>query len=815
MTTLNRRDVGYTIISRLESEWRSLIAEYYITRFGSSQSFIPEFITNKAQSKVSAEDKNDITELLDGMDFPDLSEIVSYSNNFSVFIQSNISKKEFSETTSLLYVLRCKIAHVKGDFTSIDLDKLIYLTKKITALFAGFGQTNRLIYTIENNPSNALLLAMPTSFINNSYSKSTVPNNIPVADYEVEGGFVGREEDKKVLYKLLSTPKFPIITITGAGGVGKTSLALNLVKGLLNDERIDFDAIVWLSAKENMLSTIGIEEIEPSLKSYDDMLDTIIDVLGFEDETAHLSSTDEKVKVAELLFELSKNILVVVDNLETISDERIRDFLIDAPINVKFLITSRRGIGQVERRHNLLQMKEVEAIRLFRQIARDKKLQSLSQLNDEIIKAYVNKISCYPLAIKWVIGQVARGKDISVVVDSIQESTSDIAKFCFDQIFSDLPKNCRLILFALTSLDTAPSTGLLKYIVDLDNNQLEEAIEELIIVSLISIEHSPNTHKEVINKYSILSLTKSYLKHYLSQEPSIKSYLEHRIGSLQNMISANELAKKEYKYLLSNFGAVTDEEKLASMLLQAATQKQASGNFDSALEDCQSALSVAPRFSPIYRVWASILSNDGRSDEALMRIERAVELNNNEMQNWLIWGSILRKSDNLKGAAEKYEKGLALFPDEIVLLNSYGKIKIELKHFDEADKVLSKALNLESESTSRKQQLITLVQLSYNLIEWSDSLMKRKMQSEAEDKLLNALVYCKRALNIDANESSALTNHLRANLKLAQVQYKYKTIYSTMQYIILYLLTQWLSFSYSLLRNKAINPKIGPTANSI
>ena len=45
-----------------------------------------------------------------------------------------------------------------------------------------------------------------------------------------------------------------------------------------------FDTIIWLSAKENKLSPFGIEDIEPTFKSYEDILNTILHVIGFEYE---------------------------------------------------------------------------------------------------------------------------------------------------------------------------------------------------------------------------------------------------------------------------------------------------------------------------------------------------------------------------------------------------------------------------------------------------------------------------------------------------------------------------------------------------
>lgn len=59
----------------------------------------------------------------------------------------------------------------------------------------------------------------------NGMNKCT--NNLPVEDYDLDGGFVGRRSEIQKIKKYLYTSQDRIISITGAGGLGKTALALN------------------------------------------------------------------------------------------------------------------------------------------------------------------------------------------------------------------------------------------------------------------------------------------------------------------------------------------------------------------------------------------------------------------------------------------------------------------------------------------------------------------------------------------------------------------------------------------------------------
>lgn len=545
MILTNRRDAGYTIISRFEESFRNYLVEKISNNTNDFFQLIPCGIINKANERGGTIDWVDYMEFFQNIDFPDLKEIMLFKNNFKEFVQNKIDKNDFIRIFDELYQLRCKIAHVKGFFTSIDLDKLIELTREASTILNDSDFTE-LLQKIFSNPSE-VIVKIPGDFIHDFISDSGIIHNIPTPDYEYEGGFVGRDEDRKKIIQLLKLDKFPVVTITGAGGVGKTSLALKVIQDLT--ERTDnkcFDSIVWLSAKENRLSPLGIEDIEPTLKSYEELLDTFIELFGFFSELKDFS-IENKEMLTNSIIDLNTKMLVVVDNLETITDERIINFIIDAPLNIKFLITSRKGIGQVERRHELKELKSKEAIYLFRQLAKDKQLNSLSSLNNEIIEKYVSKVSFYPLAIKWVIGQVARGKDINKVIDSVNNDESDISKFCFEQIYSSLSESCKKILFTLSLMSSAPTASILQHITEIEDTNFEDAIEQLILVSFIIPEQFQGEHKEISTKYNLLPLTKGFTRLQLSKLHDIREYLNSRIIDIESIVSESERAKKEYK----------------------------------------------------------------------------------------------------------------------------------------------------------------------------------------------------------------------------------------------------------------------------
>jgi LuxR family glucitol operon transcriptional activator len=95
-----------------------------------------------------------------------------------------------------------------------------------------------------------------------------------------------------------------------------------------------FEGIIWVTAKANRLTPSDIEEIDGAIKTSTGLLEAASDALARQ-------SSDPR---EDLYLHLSNNrLLLVIDNLETVLDEHIREFVrwIPARSNSKILITTR------------------------------------------------------------------------------------------------------------------------------------------------------------------------------------------------------------------------------------------------------------------------------------------------------------------------------------------------------------------------------------------------------------------------------------------------------------------------------------------
>ncbi len=751
MSQFTFRDIGYTIVSRFEGAFRLFLLDNLLGEYSDVLSGLPRQVVDRAEKRGA--DTEDPLSVFEHIDFSDLVPIACYKKSYRrYFPNAPFEQPEFENKMAHVYSLRNKIAHIREGFTSLDLQVLIDAVEDISRYLGIDGkEVIDFLYRVRNYPT-AEIWKMPSEFALDT-TTSTILNNLPTADYELEGGFVGRREDKRKIKQLLKGGLHRVITISGAGGVGKTALALNVVKEIAQETNSEFDGIIWVSAKETRLSYVGIEEIEPTLKNYEQLVDTIIEVMGYEGGQDDLSVKEDMLKQ---ILASSRCILVIIDNLETIHDRQITEFILDAPSELRILITSRRGLGQVERRYELKQMKQRDAIRLFRQIAHEKNLVSLSRLPDDTIAMHVKKVAHYPLAIKWMIGQVALGKPINRVINEIHDATSDISRFSFEQIYRSLSPQAQRVLCALSILDESPSVGVLQYIVNLEQEQFDDAIRELVLVSLIVPEAHKDKRGDVTTQYTLLSLTRGYVQRQLNSDASLKHSLVQRLQSVQAVIEEAERASKQYRYSLANLGAVTDEEKVAAMLAQTAFQKYQMGRYADAIDDYRRAVKIAPRLAALYRNWAIMESNEKHSAEAEELMRKATSLASDDVSIWLTWGNIKRKENKIKDALQKYGRAYQLEPQNPIVLNALGQAKSRLGYYENAYQLFAKALqfasNNESDLQNKRNRIINLSSQADNLIRWAESLRHHRDFEKQEDKLLKALKICEDVVELDKRD---------------------------------------------------------------
>ncbi len=244
--------------------------------------------------------------------------------------------------------------------------------------------------------------------------------------------FVGRRVLLEEVKQLLNS-RHPVVSLDGVGGVGKSALAIELVKELYAAQKYMF--IVSLSAK----SKVWVGYTSTRVSGFSGMTEFLRELAAVLCVPADIDANSLKRTVVSEMEGLDG--LILVDNIEDIDDPEILRFLsLEVPAPVKVLVTSRidRGLGALTK--SIPEMDKLEAQDLLTHELKALGFKGQDErvgLRQEIVEA----TGCLPLAIKWAASLAVSSN--SLVEASRKIRTTDATKreflnFCFKTMFDEL-----------------------------------------------------------------------------------------------------------------------------------------------------------------------------------------------------------------------------------------------------------------------------------------------------------------------------------------------------------------------------------------
>ncbi|MDX6445954.1 MAG: LuxR family transcriptional regulator, glucitol operon activator [Blastocatellia bacterium] len=407
--------------------------------------------------------------------------------------------------------------------------------------------------------------------------------------------FVGRQDQLNKVREALFRSRHPIIALDGVGGVGKSAIAIEIVRSLYDAQKYMF--IVSQSAKSKVWHE-HMATRKAGFSGLTEFLHGIADVFALPKEQ-ELESL--KASVTESMTGLEG--LLVVDNIEDISDKGVFNFLLyDVPSPVKVLVTSRvdKGLGALT--ISIPQMDEAEAKELlYEELKRVgfKDVYSDNESVNEIIKA-TGKI---PLALKWAALLAASNqslKDASHRLRKLDATKKEFLSFCFATMFDEISRLAQDVAVLGVYLENKCNTTTLSVVLDKTEDEMEAAFKELKAKGILLDNFSDER-----TALSFLPLTEDFLANKWNEN---KGFRERALARMKlKGINFNHTAEQRF----------TDVRERVKELKKA-------GNHKEAIQQVTIALSLDPQNSVLLFLRGSALYESGRRREGLNLMQYVV-----------------------------------------------------------------------------------------------------------------------------------------------------------------------------------------------
>ena len=321
------------------------------------------------------------------------------------------------------------------------------------------------------------------------------------------GEFIGRNAEMTRVLEWAETSRWPLASIEGLGGIGKTSLAIETAHHCLPGDELaiskPFEAVVWTSAQDQADFDLHLEQV----------LDAIAHVLDY----AYLIQLplDQKIKAIDKLLRSCRT-LVIVDNFETITDIALVKFLEKMPEPSLALITSRykqlRRVWDIP----LYGLKDEEILTLIRRHSHRIDLNMVARADDDTLSRLAAATGNNPKAVELALGLVKqKALPFNVVVDELYQA-SQVVEEVFDYIFVEawnlLNDKTRQVMLTMPLFVSSASRAALATISGVNGFDLHKAIEQLVGMSLLEASEALDLAQQ---RYTMHPLTQAFARHQL------------------------------------------------------------------------------------------------------------------------------------------------------------------------------------------------------------------------------------------------------------------------------------------------------------
>ena len=289
---------------------------------------------------------------------------------------------------------------------------------------------------------------LPLSETHGSVELRAVGNvltNLP----EPRQDYVSRQTLEEELQTVLTDVRHPLVAINGPGGIGKTSLALQVLHDLAESEA--FSAVLWFSARDIDLDPVrGPLAVRPAGQSLSQFARQYWSYV----EPAKLSEPDD-ILVAGFLDSLTESeigpVVYVFDNFETVHNppQLFREISEFARLPNKVLITTRHREFKGDWPLDVEGMSRDEFDSLVGITGANLNILPLLERSRAWMDSLYRESGGHPYVVKVALGEVARSQKAPQKFDRIMASRDEILDALFERSFNRLNPSAQRIFFTL------------------------------------------------------------------------------------------------------------------------------------------------------------------------------------------------------------------------------------------------------------------------------------------------------------------------------------------------------------------------------
>lgn len=307
--------------------------------------------------------------------------------------------------------------------------------------------------------------------------------NVPpvLDDYVPRPDLVGA-----VVRELLQIDRHPILSLTGPGGIGKTTVTIAALHAISDQADLPYEVILWISARDIDLLESGAKPVRPRVITQDDISRAAVDLLQPHEETSSDFNATAHFEHC-LRHGAAGNTIFVLDNFETVQNPADVYAWLDTHVRLpnKVLITTRIREFRADFPIEIGGMTEEQAGLLI-----DRHSERLD-IRDLISPGYKNELITesdgHPYVMRIMLGQVAAQRR-AVAPERIMASSDRILRALFERTFGALSAGAQRVFLLLSSWRVfVPEVAIEAVLLRPGNDRfnVKEALDQLHRFSLV------------------------------------------------------------------------------------------------------------------------------------------------------------------------------------------------------------------------------------------------------------------------------------------------------------------------------------------